>query len=134
MPRHTKSVTVIADGRDNGKTFLITEMPASQAEKWAFRALSALAKAGVDVPEDVAKMGLPAIATLGIKAVCGMDFAEAEPLMDEMFACIQIIPDMSKPEVRRGLIEADIEEVKTRVTLRKEWLALHTGFSFPAEG
>lgn len=134
MSRKIVPVPITAAGRDQGKTFLITEMPASQAEKWAFRALSALAKAGVEVPDDVANMGLPALASLGIQAVCGMSFVEAEPLMDEMFACIKIIPDMNKPEVTRALIEDDIQDVATRVRLRKEWLSVHTGFTFPAVG
>ena len=58
----------------------------------------------------------------------------AEPLMDEMFRCIQIQPDPRKPEVVRPLIDNgtegdDIEEVATRLRLRSEVINLHTGFS-----
>jgi len=132
MARKTAVIQAI-EGRDNGKLFTITEMPASQAEKWAFRAISALAKAGVNVPDHVSRMGLPGLTALGVSAICALPFSEAEPLMDEMFACIRIQPDADHPEMTRPLIESDIEEVATRVKLRKDWLTLHTGFSFPAD-
>jgi hypothetical protein len=128
MARKTEMVVIDAEGRDKGKTFIIREMPATQAEKWAMRAFLALAKSGVDVPEDVAASGLAGIAALGLRALSGLTFADAEPLMDEMFSCIQIMPDPTRPNVTRHLIEDDIEEVATRLRLRKEVLALHTGF------
>jgi hypothetical protein len=46
-----------------------------------------------------------------------------------MLACVQIIPDASRPMVRRALVEDDIEEVTTLLRLREEVLSLHTGFS-----
>ncbi len=103
-------------------------MPASQAEKWAAKAFLALAKSGVEIPEDIASAGLAGVASMGLKALAGMTFADAEPLMDEMFACVQIIPDPARPEVVRALIEDDIEEIATRLRLRKDIFALHTDF------
>ena len=46
MARKTKTLT-IESGRDVGKTFLITEMPLLQADRWAQQALFALAKSGI---------------------------------------------------------------------------------------
>lgn len=129
MARKTLTVTIDAAGRDQGKAFFIREMPASQAELWAVRAFLALARSGVDVPEDIASSGLAGIASLGLKALTGLKFEEARDLMAEMFDCIQIIPDPSKPNVQRALIEDDIEEVPTRLRLRKEVLELHVNFS-----
>lgn len=131
--RKTQTVTIDAEGRDHGKTFLLKEMPASQAEKWAARAFFAMAKNGVEIPDEIAGSGLSGIALVGLKALGGMSFYDAEPLLDEMFSCIQIIPDPSRPNVVRALIEDDIEEVSTRLFLRKEILMLHIGFFIPAD-
>ena len=62
MARNTKSLTISAEGRDKGKTFLLTEMSAVRAEKWAARAVLALLKSGVELPEDAAQAGLAGIA------------------------------------------------------------------------
>jgi hypothetical protein len=125
MARKTIDITITADGRDQGKTFRITEMSASQAEKWAMRAFLALAKSGVDVPDHIQAMGLAGIATIGIKAFGGLSWDMAEPLMDEMFSCIQIV----MTPIARSLVESDIEEVSTRLKLRSDVFELHTGFS-----
>lgn len=129
MARKTVTVTIEAEGRDLGKVFLLREMPASQAEKWAARAFLAMARSGIDIPDDLAGAGLAGIATVGLKAIGGLGFAEAEPLMDEMFACIQIIPDPARPAVVRALVESDTEEISTRLRLRKEVFGLHVDFS-----
>ena len=117
------------DGRDAGKVFQITEMPASKAEKWATRALLAMARNGVDIPDDIASSGLAGIAAFTIKAICGMSFEEAEPLLDEMFGCIQFV---TSADIVRKLMEQDIEEIATRVKLRKEVFKLHTDPFFSA--
>lgn len=132
MARKTLTIAIDAEGRDKGKTFLLTEMPASKGEKWAARALLALARGGIEVPENIAGLGLAGIAIVGVQALSGLEWELAEPLMDEMFACIQIIPDASRPAVVRGLVEDDIEEIKTRIMLRKEILTLHVEFFMDA--
>lgn len=135
--RKTQTVLIEAEGRDKGKMFSLTEMAPSQAEKWAFRALLALAKSGVEVPDNIASSGLAGVAQLGVKAFSGLNYEDAEPLLDEMFAMVSYIPDPTKPIVKRGyggvgpLIEDDIEEVMTRLQLRKELFALHLNFSMP---
>ena len=129
--RKTATVTITREGRDKGQVFVIEEMPASQAEKWAARAFIALAKSGVDVPEDIASAGFAGLAVLGLRALGGIDFALAEPLMDEMFQCIRIA---ESPSFVRNLTEDDIQEVATRLQLRAEVFALHTGFSMAGAG
>lgn len=128
MARKTLTITIEAEGRDKGKAFLLTEMPASRAEKWGARALLALMRGGVEIPDEIASLGLAGLAVVGVKALGGLDWELAEPLLDEMFACIQIVPDASRPQVVRGLVEDDIEEVKTRLFLRKEILNMHIEF------
>ena len=130
MGRKTKNVTIDAEGRDKGKTYLLTEMPASQAERWAFRAFQALARAGVDIPENVSGAGMAGLAVVGLRALGSMSYLEAADLMDEMFSCVKIVRDKSHADLASPLIEEDIEEVATRLFLRGEVFELHTGFSF----
>lgn len=131
MARKILTIAIDADGRDRGKVFVLTEMPASQAERWALRALSALASSGVEIPDDIANAGLAGVARLGIQAFGGLPWDKAEPLIAEMFQCVAFQPDPTKPSVTRVLIEDDIEEVATRLKLRIELLKLHIGF-FPS--
>jgi hypothetical protein len=70
------------------------------------------------------------VARLGVQAFGGLPWEKAEPLIEEMFKCISILPDPSKPSVTRVLIEDDIEEVTTRLKLRIELFKLHMSF-FP---
>lgn len=128
MARNTANYTVQDEGRDQGKVFVLTEMPASRAESWAMRALLALMAGGVEVPPGFDRMGMAAMAEMGIKALVGLKWEVAEPLLAEMWSCVQIMPDPSKPHVIRNLIEEDIEEITTRIKLRAEVWKLHTGF------
>ncbi|MCI0152402.1 hypothetical protein KNO81_42165 [Paraburkholderia sediminicola] len=57
-----------------------------------------------------------------------IDFHDAELLLDEMMGCVSIQPNPADPKIVRGLIPDDIEEVNTRVLLRREVFRLHTGF------
>lgn len=129
--RKEKTVTIAAEGRDKGKIFLITEMSAWQAAKWADRCFFALAQSGVEIPEEIEQLGIAGIATLGLRALGGVKYPEAESLLDEMMGCVKFV-DPTNPQVTRRLIEDDIEEVKTILTLRAEVFELHTGFSFAA--
>jgi len=128
MARKVSNYTVTKEGRDLGKTFVITEMPASRAEAWATRALLALMAGGVELPDGFERMGMAGMAEVGIKAISGLKWEVAEPLLAEMFECVQIMPDKSKPSIVRDLIEQDIEEIVTRFDLRMEVWNLHTGF------
>ena len=133
--RKTKTVTIAREGRDKGKTFLITEMGAVPAEKWAARALLALGRAGVEIPDDAAGIGAAAIIAAGLGAFRQMNFEDAEPLLDEMMACVQIVPDptkrdaMTQAPIARPMMDGDVEEVATLAQLRAEVIEVHTGFS-----
>ena len=123
------------ENRDVGKRFLITEMPAAQAEKWALRALLMLKGSGERIPHNVHGLGMVGVAILGFNIfLTGQIKAEdLMPLMDEMMSCVQIVRDPKHPDVASPLIsDDDIQEVKTRLWLRSEVLRIHTNFS-PAE-
>ncbi len=118
----------IADwGRDVGKTFRITEMPASQGEWWAVRFFFALGRTGFAIPPEVAALGLAGIAQLGLTIVHmfgKIDPFDAKPLIDEMMACVQIVED----KMVRARVEEDIQEIPTRLKLVREVFEHHTGF------
>jgi hypothetical protein len=129
VPRKTATIVIDAKGRDQGKRFLLTEMPTSVGERWALRAFMAMVQSGVDLPEGIEFSGLVGLATIALKSLSAIPYTEAEPLLAEMMECVQIIPDPSRPMVYRPLIEDDIEEIATRFKLRSEVIELHTGFS-----
>lgn len=127
MARKTKDVTIGDDGgRDQGKTYVLTEMSATQAEKWAWRAFSALAKSGVEIPREVVDLGVIGIFLVGYQAFRTARFEDVEPLLDEMMLFVKAQPSQG---IVRPLVENDIEEVLTRVRLRKEMIELHVGFT-----
>lgn len=127
--RKEKVLQIKEAGRDNGKIFLLTEKPAMQAEKWAARAALAIMRSGVEVPDGFASMGWAGIAIIGFKSLAGVTWTDLEPLLDEMFECVRLVPDPANPSFSRALIEGDVEEVRTMATLRMEVFELHTGFS-----
>jgi hypothetical protein len=129
MPRKVKTLTIAGPGRDGGKVFRITEMPAVRAERWAMRALVALARSGVDVPDDIADQGLQGLAVLGLRALSEVFFEDLSPLLDEMLTCVQIIPDPNLSDFGRALVDDDVEEVETILQLRREVFELHVDFS-----
>jgi hypothetical protein len=127
--RKEATVVIEADGRDHGKVYKIREMSASAAEAWGTRLILALSRAGVDVPENFFGMGMAGVAVMGLKAMGGLSWDVAKPLLDEMMACVQIAPDLRHPQIVRVMNEDDIEEVATRLLLRDEVVRLHINFS-----
>ena len=135
MSRKSAMVQVTADNRDKGKSYLITEMPASQTERIAARLFLMLTAGGVDIPDNVEQAGMAGLVAFGISALKALPFEQLEPVLEETFkACVSYMPDPKHPEIMRGakgmspLIEDDIEEVSTRFLLRKRIISLHTGF------
>jgi hypothetical protein len=120
-----QSSFLATDGRDKGKRFLLEEMSAARSEEWATRALFTVMNCGVEVPDEILASGLAGVAALGIKSLSKVPYELAKPLFDEMMTCIQYEFEPGKPGGARMLIEDDIEEVATRLKLRKAVLMLH---------
>lgn len=127
--RKELDVKIDDEGRDKGKTYRLREMSAAQAEEWATRALLAMGRSGVEIPDDVRGAGLAGVAVMGLQSIMRADFADVKPLLDEMMACVSFKPDPRNPGFTRELLEDDIEEVATRLKLRKEVFRLHVDFS-----
>lgn len=118
--------------RDAGKVFVLTEMPADQAERWALRALFSMQTAGIEIPDDAAQAGLASVFQVGLKAITTVPWKEAEPLLAEMMACVQYehAPNQPLQRIMDGE-QSQIEDVTTRLLLRAKVFELHTGFSLP---
>lgn len=129
MARRVVEITIKDENRDKGKTFVLTEKPAREAERWAARAMVAILNSGVDVPDSARGSGMAGIAAIGVNQLFKVNYVELEPLMDEMMTCVQV---KSSAGVIRQPVEEDIEELPTLLQLRKEVLFLHLGFLPPA--
>ncbi len=112
---------ISAEGRDKGKTFIITEMGARPAHRWATKAIFALMGSGVEIPEELKGAGLAGLAVMGLSAVSSIPHAVAEPLLDELLTCVQIKQEM----VTRPLVDEDVEEAKTYFDLQRIVLTMH---------
>ena len=117
--------------RDKGKAFLISEMPAFQAEKWAMRAFLALKGSESQIPLEVKNLGMVGVAIIGINVFlrASVNFEELSPLLDEMFTCVKALPNQQDLNSARPVIEGEILDVPTLGWLRSQVLELHTGFS-----
>lgn len=123
MGRNVITHEVVAENRDKGKRFVITEMSAVQAHKWATKALFAILNSGAEIPDEMVKMGLPGIAAAGMGAISSIPYAVAEPLLDELMGCVKIAQDLA-PE-GRALMPEDIEEITTIFDLQGKVLQMH---------
>lgn len=144
MARKTKTL-VIESGRDQGKSFLITEMPVTRADKWANTALLAMLRGGVDVGNvnfgliadtigvgDAPKIdpvgGMLELARITIAGLGNVTETVGQELLDQLINdCAQVIS--SGGIVRQMLsIDDEIEDLKTLWMLRKESFLLHIDF------
>jgi hypothetical protein len=123
-----------AGQRDNGKTFVLTEMDAYAGQDWALRALLALARNGAQLPEGALASGWAGLAGFGITALMGAQYGELRPLLDEMLkqAKYQHNPKHPGQEIVPGP-NCPVEEIKTFLTLQLALFKLHAGFLSVAE-
>lgn len=134
LPRRTQTVSIPpapADAkqpnRDAGKTFIVTEVDAVQAEEWGLRAMMALGTSGIVVPEDMMALGILAIPLVGYQAFMGAKEEAVLPLWREMLpACVAT---RHSELVTEPFARHHVEEVSTLLELRKTILELHTGFT-----
>ena len=133
MARKTKDL-VIADGRDKGKTFVITEMSVIDADNWANRALLAMLRGGVDVGNlDFSNVntsgGMLELARVVIAGLGNMQEQIATDLLNELLDCARIVnADGSTREILMDEINCEIESIKTLWQIRKEALMIHIDF------
>jgi hypothetical protein len=71
---------------------------------------------------------------IGLNSLHGAKWDEVEPLIDEMMDCVKFQPPGTNgnPQLLQDLFKGtncQIEEIATRLHLRREVLQLHMGFS-----
>lgn len=113
----------IEKGRDAGKTFTITEMPATQGEKWATRALGVLGHSGLGIAS-LGKIPFDEI----FQKVLSASPTEVEPLMDELLACASFVKDGQSIKMQGNMIDSVIEDISTIFKLKLEALKVNLGF------
>lgn len=138
MSRRVERVTISdkdPDYRDNSKTFVLTEMDAYAGQKWATRALFALARSGLHIGVEALSGGWAVLAGYGLKALLSADYNVVEPLLDEMLAQAKYehAPGHPLQNIVAGK-NCCVEEIKTFLTLQSALFKLHTGFSLPVGG
>lgn len=128
--RRTRELKIEGDpdkNRDAGKTFLVTEVPALQAEEWGLRALMALGTGGITVPPEIVSAGLMGVALVSYQAFMGAREDAVLPLWREMIpACVK---QYVSAEVIHPWDPSLVEEVSTLMKLRQQIMELHTGFT-----
>lgn len=124
---------IIEKGRDAGRRFIITEMPAAQADHWAMRALIALANSGVDFAGLNPNQGMMGMVGATLGALGKIKADDAIPLLNELLDCVQIVPEGGDARAL-NLDFNDVEDFTTLWRLRKEVFALHTDFFQLAAG
>ena len=121
--------------RDNGKTFVISEMGAYDGQDFAVRAILALSRSGAQLPEGALTGGWDVLASFAFSALLGANYGELRPLLDEMLACVgyQHAPKIPLQAVTPdGAGNCPVEEITTYLTLYKAVWEHHTGFSMAA--
>ena len=120
--------------RDNGKVFLIEEMPAYIAERWCYKALSGMIQGGLDVSlvANAIEFASEIMALLSLANFFRIDEATQNQLLDELMKYITIIPDNGKGKPRKLIAGTqdsdDIQEASTLMELKLEALELNLNF------
>ena len=138
MARRVTRITITAQGRDTGKVFELTEVPADQGERWANRVVLAIANASIKLPEGALNAGMAGLAltwrhvlATGLQSLGGLVWHDVEPLLDEMKPCFQFVPPIAGAPLQQIFpgLNSQIEEITTWWKLRQELIQLHVGFS-----
>lgn len=125
MARKELKYSVTGNDRDAGKLFLITEMAPRRGHEWATRALFSVMNSGVEISDGLLNAGMAGLAVMGLMSLRKIPYEVAKPLLDEMLEGIEIIPDLGKQNIRRALVETDIEEIATFFKLQRVVWDLH---------
>jgi hypothetical protein len=136
MARKTSTITIDKKNRDKGKSFFLTEMDAWQAYDWAGRVFFALMNTGADIPQPMIDAGMAGIAVMSqsdfmrfvFSMMAKVPYAEAKPILDHLLTCAEILPNPKDDRIKRAIMEDDIEELSTILTIQKAVFGLHFGF------
>ncbi|RUT26846.1 hypothetical protein C0V97_03975 [Asaia sp. W19] len=118
----------IPDGEDAGKVFVITRMPAMQADRWARHLVKALTRAGMALPPDAMEIGLSGLGGMAQAMFGQLEDEAADKALDALMATVKIQRDPNNPASRGQIIDADLEDPETLPRLQAEAFRMHLGF------
>ena len=123
--------------RDNGKTYLITEMNILDIDEWAIRVGCAMARGGLDVRGMNLQNGLSTetisgileLLNIGIQGFGNMPPDEVLTLLTELVnRCVKSVPSEGMTRSLDIKNANDVQDLKTLWVLRKEAFNLHVDF------
>jgi len=137
----TKEVT-IAEGSDEGKTFVVSQMPLLRGDRWANRAALAIMRADIDLSSlkglGGAKSGdftgmldIAEILSAVLKALGGIEEHVAQELLDELLAVVKLkLPNgATRPIIPPSEhADGDITSIATLWKLRIEAIKVNLDF------
>lgn len=129
MARKSKDVEITAEGRDLGRVFKITELPAWDAFIVASKLAHALTVSGINLP-DMAKTP-EGIAEVGLTMLLYIKPDVGHPILEQLRECVQVYPPKRKAgSAAFDLVAASMpQEPATWLKLLTELYHLHLGFS-----
>jgi len=126
MGRRTQTITIEESGRDHGKVFVLTEMPATAADEWVTQATYLIARATEELKG--AEEGSPLVALARLRAL-------KDPSLRAWWDCVAYCHRPNHPPQK--IVQGDgcqIEEIATINRLLMAVYELHTGFFSPDAG
>jgi hypothetical protein len=120
----------IEQGRDAGKKFKITEMPATKMDRWTVKAMCALGKSEGASLVKFASMDMGEV----FKAFLNSDPEQTQPLLDELLACCSYQKDGTSIQLKGNIVDSIVEDFQTLFKLRMETLKLCLGFFDEGDG
>lgn len=111
-------------GRDKGKTFHLKEMGAHPFFNLTLKVLCAVSASDPSMNIDI-DGEVQALTESVIKALFRCEYFVVKPILDELLTCATI---RHNDKLNRLIVEGDIEEAGTIVSLMKQVFWLHVGF------
>lgn len=119
-----KEVVITLNDRGRDLRFKIREMSATQKESWLIRASLLLARGVGSADFDMSDLqGLKDLVVSGkiIKALGGMNYREAAPLLEDLLKCCsRVLDGGGETECSSEVVDGYIEDVRTLFKLRVE--------------
>jgi len=133
MARKTKDITIDKPGRDFGREFQLTELPAWDAFIVASKLAHALTVSGINLP-DMAKTP-EGIAEVGLTMLLYIKPEVGHPILEQLKDCVKAYPPKRKSGTGAfELAQANQpQEPATWLTLLTALYHLHLGFSKAAD-
>jgi len=126
MARKTATI-VIKDGRDKGKQFLVTEMPATEGTTLSFQVFQLLAESGIDM--EIKSLDPIGIIKAAVRALSSLPRTDFEYYRDWLFKYVQWQSPADEKAVRKVILsdrdDSDIEDPLTVFELMYKSLDLN---------